>query len=119
VSKPGVQKLSNQVTWLECVRPAQAGGQKPQFLSRAHPTHCTAPARSREVALSRGKDELIMARRDNPNWGKPEPIGPVVPTVTSFEQAVKKFKLQPVSNPNGVAMLMGAAGNRVFWRARL
>ena len=39
---------------------------------------------------------LIMAkRRGNPNWGKPEPIGPVVPTVTSFEQAVKEFKLQP------------------------
>ena len=34
-------------------------------------------------------------RRGNPNWGKPEPIGPVVPTVTSFEQVVKEFKLTP------------------------
>src|ERR1039458_1592436 len=34
-------------------------------------------------------------RRGNPNGGKPEPIGPVVPTVTSFEQVVKEFKLTP------------------------
>ena len=39
---------------------------------------------------------LRMAkRRGNPNWGKPEPIGPVVPTVTSFEQVVKEYKLTP------------------------
>jgi hypothetical protein len=42
------------------------------------------------------KDSKSMAkRRGNPNWGKPEPIGPVVPTVTSFEQIVKEFKLSP------------------------
>jgi hypothetical protein len=37
----------------------------------------------------------MAKRRGNPNWGKPEPIGPVVPTVTSFEQIVKEFKLTP------------------------
>ena len=36
-----------------------------------------------------------MGRRGNPNWGKPVPFGPVIPTVTSFEEAVKKLKLQP------------------------
>jgi hypothetical protein len=42
------------------------------------------------------EDKKPMAkRRGNPNWGKPEPIGPVVPTVTSFEQIVKEFKLTP------------------------
>jgi hypothetical protein len=42
------------------------------------------------------QDEIIMAkRRGNPNWGKPEPIGPIVPTVTEFEQVVKEFKLTP------------------------
>jgi hypothetical protein len=42
------------------------------------------------------EDTKSMAkRRGNPNWGKPEPIGPVVPTVTSFEQIVKEFKLPP------------------------
>jgi hypothetical protein len=42
------------------------------------------------------KDRKSMAkRRGNPNWGKPEPIGPVVPTVTSFEQITKEFKLPP------------------------
>src|ERR1039458_922250 len=42
------------------------------------------------------KEPKSMAkRRGNPNWGKPEPIGPVVPTVTSFEQIVKEFKLSP------------------------
>jgi|SRR5580658_6937078 hypothetical protein len=39
--------------------------------------------------------QIMAKRRGNPNWGKPEPIGPVVPTVTSFEQIVKEFKLTP------------------------
>src|SRR5215472_13106195 len=37
----------------------------------------------------------MAKRRGNPNWGKPEPIGPVVPTITEFEQVVKEFKLAP------------------------
>ena len=37
----------------------------------------------------------MAKRRGNPNWGKPEPIGPIVPTITEFEQVVKEFKLQP------------------------
>jgi hypothetical protein len=36
-----------------------------------------------------------MGRTGNPNWGKPGPFGPVVPTVTSFEEAVKELQLQP------------------------
>jgi hypothetical protein len=36
-----------------------------------------------------------MGRRGNPNWGKPEPFGPVVPAVSSFEEAVKELKLPP------------------------
>jgi hypothetical protein len=47
-------------------------------------------------AIHLSEDSNSMAkRRGNPNWGKPEPIGPVVPTVTSFEQIVKEFKLTP------------------------
>ena len=30
----------------------------------------------------------MAKRRGNPNWGKPEPIGPIVPTITEFEQVV-------------------------------
>jgi len=37
----------------------------------------------------------MAKRRGNPNWGKPEPIGPVIPTVTEFEQVVREFKLTP------------------------
>jgi hypothetical protein len=50
-----------------------------------------------EVRLIIGKryGKNMAKRRGNPNWGKPEPIGPVVPTVTSFEQVVKEFKLTP------------------------
>ena len=36
-----------------------------------------------------------MARRGNPNWGKPVPFGPVGPTVSAFEEAVKELKLRP------------------------
>jgi hypothetical protein len=44
---------------------------------------------------TKDKGQQMAKRRGNPNWGKPEPIGPVVPTVTSFEQVVKEFKLTP------------------------
>jgi hypothetical protein len=44
---------------------------------------------------AKGEKITMAKRRGNPNWGKPEPIGPVVPTVTSFEQVVKEFKLTP------------------------
>ncbi len=44
---------------------------------------------------NRGHTSSMAKRRGNPNWGKPEPIGPVIPTVTSFEQVVKEFKLTP------------------------
>jgi len=36
-----------------------------------------------------------MGRKGNPNWGKLAPCGPVVPAVTSFEEAVKELELQP------------------------
>ena len=36
-----------------------------------------------------------MSTRGNSNCGKPVPFGPVVPTVTSFEDAVKELELQP------------------------
>ena len=36
-----------------------------------------------------------MARRGNPNWGKPVPFGPAGPSVSAFEEAVKELKLRP------------------------
>jgi hypothetical protein len=36
-----------------------------------------------------------MGKRGNPNWGKPLPVGPVVPAVSAFEESVKELKLQP------------------------
>jgi len=42
------------------------------------------------------KGTFFMAkRRGNPNWGKPEPIGPITPTITEFEQVVREYKLSP------------------------
>jgi hypothetical protein len=52
------------------------------------------PRMTPKILLSRIKKPMAK-RRGNPNWGKPEPIGPVVPTVTSFEQITKEFKLPP------------------------
>ena len=37
----------------------------------------------------------MAKRRGNPNWGKPEMNGPVIPTITEFEKAIHEFKLQP------------------------
>jgi hypothetical protein len=37
----------------------------------------------------------MAKRRGNPNWGKPDPIGSQIPTVTAFEQVVCEFKLLP------------------------
>ena len=36
-----------------------------------------------------------MGRRGNPNWGKSVPFGLVVPSISSFEEAVKELKLKP------------------------
>jgi predicted metal-binding protein len=41
------------------------------------------------------KGIFMAKRRGNPNWGKPEPIGPIVPTITEFEQVVREYKLTP------------------------
>ena len=43
----------------------------------------------------RRKAFFMAKRRGNPNWGKPEPIGPIVPTITEFEQVVREYKLSP------------------------
>jgi hypothetical protein len=37
----------------------------------------------------------MAKKRGNPNWGKPEPAGPVAPIITEFEQVVRKYELQP------------------------
>ena len=48
------------------------------------------------VHILRAERQLFMAkRRGNPNWGKPEPIGPITPTITEFEQVVREYKLSP------------------------
>jgi predicted metal-binding protein len=55
--------------------------------------------KSRESKVFKSKKPnqgtFMAKRRGNPNWGKPEPIGPIVPTVTEFEQVVKEYKLTP------------------------
>jgi len=46
--------------------------------------------------ISHARGIIFMAkRRGNPNWGKPEPIGPITPTITEFEQVVREYKLSP------------------------
>jgi predicted metal-binding protein len=48
------------------------------------------------VLKLRARGAIFMAkRRGNPNWGKPEPIGPITPTITEFEQVVREYKLSP------------------------
>src|ERR1700734_3741376 len=45
--------------------------------------------------ISRTRRYIMAKRRGNPNWGKPEPIGPITPTITEFEQVVREYKLSP------------------------
>ena len=37
----------------------------------------------------------MAKRRGNPNWGKPDPMGPVIPNITEFQHVTQEFKLQP------------------------
>ena len=52
----------------------------------------------------------MAKRRGNPNWGKPEPIGPIVPTITEFEQVVREYKLTPDQYPVSYTHLHAALG---------
>jgi len=45
-------------------------------------------------------------------WGQPVPCGPVVPTVTSFEEAVKELKLQPDQYVHSTRLREWARRNR-------
>jgi hypothetical protein len=65
----------------------------------------------------------MAKRRGNPNWGKPEPIGPIVPTITEFEQVVREYKLSPISISGRPACGSGPAATRtpnispsLFWK---
>ena len=37
----------------------------------------------------------MAKQRGNPNWGKPEPVVMATPTLTEFEQMVRKLELKP------------------------
>jgi len=67
---------------------------KPKAAFR-NPKAYTDILKSKHSSTQRQEEPTMARRRGNPNWGKPEPIGPVIPVVTSFEQAVKEFKLTP------------------------
>ena len=54
----------------------------------------------------------MAKRRGNPNWGKPEPIGPITPTITEFEQVVREYKLSRTSTCGRPGCANGLAGIR-------
>jgi hypothetical protein len=37
----------------------------------------------------------MAKRRGNPNWGKPDLLGPVTATIVEFERVTREFKLRP------------------------
>jgi hypothetical protein len=37
----------------------------------------------------------MAKRRGNPNWGKAEVMGPVIPTTTEFDRVTRELNLQP------------------------
>ena len=54
----------------------------------------------------------MAKRRGNPNWGKPERSGALLPTATEFEQAVRKFNLKPDEYVNSKHLRKWAQQNR-------
>ena len=50
----------------------------------------------------------MAKRRGNPNWGKPEPIGPVIPTIVEFERVVRESNCDQTSTS---APLVFASGH--------
>jgi hypothetical protein len=56
----------------------------------------------------------MAKRRGNPNWGKPERSGALTPTMTEFEQAVRKFNLKPDEYVNSKHLREWAQQNRHF-----
>jgi hypothetical protein len=54
----------------------------------------------------------MAKRRGNPNWGKPEMNGAVVPTVTEFQRVVRDFNLQPDEYINSTQLREWASRNK-------
>jgi hypothetical protein len=54
----------------------------------------------------------MARRRGNPNWGKPEPMGPVIPTITEFEKVVCQLKLQPDQYLRSISLRQWAYRNK-------
>jgi hypothetical protein len=56
----------------------------------------------------------MAKKRGNPNWGKPEPMGPVTPIICEFEQVVHKLKLQPDQYIRSPGLREWASRNRTL-----
>jgi hypothetical protein len=54
----------------------------------------------------------VAQRRGNPNWGKPEPNGLVIPTITEFERVTRELKLQPDQYIPSIELREWASRNR-------
>ena len=54
----------------------------------------------------------MAKRRGNPNWGKPEPNGPVIPTITEFEKVTHEFNLQPDQYIRSIQLREWASRNK-------
>jgi len=65
-----------------------------------------------EREYHRHLQKLMPRRRGNPNWGKPEPFGPIVPTVTEFEQVVKRLRLTPQTYTSSPELRRWCKSNR-------
>lgn len=63
------------------------------------------------IGLEPRKGRPLAKRRGNPNWGKFERPAAVMPTVTEFEQTVRKFNLQPDEYVNSEHLREWAAQN--------
>ncbi len=54
----------------------------------------------------------MAKRRGNPNWGKPETMASVVPTVTEFQQVASDLNLQPDGYINSTRLREWASRNK-------
>lgn len=64
------------------------------------------------MVAGNSRGESVAKRRGNPNWGKPEPNGPVIPAITEFDRMIRQLNLRPDQYIRSVELREWASRNK-------